>query len=281
MDTTQQNVALLVHSCDRYTFLFKGFEYFFSKYWDYRINCNYYFATEEIDATISGFHTIKSGKGEWSDRLAFLLKEKISENYVLYFQEDMWLTKKVNSTFFNHLFDTAIENKWKQVKLNSSDVYTTKETNLYIEGFNVAEIDNSKSDFLMSHQATLWQKGFLIDQLLKNEHPWRNERRGTKRLKKLNPVIFHTDYFAENSRKEINKNNEPILRSGYQTVSTNGMLNHNIESYIKELREDNSEYQDYAEQLEYNYNNELTHDGKPKPRKVGVFKRAKNWLKGK
>lgn len=39
--------ALLVHSCDRYELLYKGFEYFFSKYWDFDVKCKYYFATEE------------------------------------------------------------------------------------------------------------------------------------------------------------------------------------------------------------------------------------------
>ncbi len=177
-----KNVALIVHACDRYEFLFKGFEYFFSKYWDYGIDCNFYFATEQINVTIPNFINLKSGKGEWADRLRFLLKETINEEYVLYFQEDMWVNKKVNKRFFNQLFELAVKNKWKQVKLHSSEVYSTNKTNYFIEGFNIAEINNSASGYLMSHQVTLWKKDFLIDQLLKNEHPWRNERRVTKRL---------------------------------------------------------------------------------------------------
>ena len=89
METEQKKVALLVHSCYRYEFLYKGFEYFFSRHWDFSIPCNYYFATEEIDANIHGFKNIKSGKGEWSDRLIKLLRDNIKEGYILYFQEDM------------------------------------------------------------------------------------------------------------------------------------------------------------------------------------------------
>jgi hypothetical protein len=278
MDVKKNKIALIVHSCDRYKFLYKGFQYFFSKNWDFNINCNYYFATEEINVIVPGFQNIKSGKGEWSDRLAILLKEKIKEDYILYFQEDMWLTKKVNPKFFNQLFELALEKKWKQIKLNSSEVYSTKETEFFIEGFNVSEINNKESGFLMSHQVTLWQKDFLIAQLYKNEHPWRNERKGTKRMKKLDPVIYHIDFFAENGKKEINNNKEPIGRSEYQTISVNGVLNENVKPFIDILMSEENEYGDYAKELKYHYDNNLTHDGKPKPRKVGSFKKMKNWL---
>lgn len=281
METTQKNVALIVHSCDRYEFLFKGFEYFFSKHWDYNIPCNYYFATEEINTTFSGFKNIKSGKGEWSDRLAIILKEKIKEDYVLYFQEDMWLNKNVNLNFFKQLFNLTFENKWQQIKLHSSEVYITKNTNLFIEGFNVAEINNSESDFLMSHQVTLWKKDFLIDQLFKNEKPWRNEKRGTKRLKKLNPIILHVDYFAENGKKEINNNGQMVGRSEYQTISLNSMLNENIILYINKLMTGDNQQKNYAKELQYHYDNNLTHDGKPKPRKDDLFKKLTMWLRNK
>jgi hypothetical protein len=274
-----KNVALIVHSCDRYQSLYKGFEFFFLKYWDFSINCNYYFATEEKEVTISGFKNIRSGKGEWADRLAFLLKEEISEEYVLYFQEDMWLSKKVNSNFFNQLFELTLKSNWQQVKLHSSELYRTTATDLFIEGFNIAKIDNGNSDFLMSHQVTLWKKDFLLRQLHKNEHPWRNERKGTKRLKKLDYEIYQADYFAENGKNEINKNDHPVLRSEYRTISINAVLNSNIEPYIKELMNEDIGHQEYALKLEHNYRNNLTHDGKPKPRKVDIFKRVKRWLR--
>ena len=280
MNAPPRDIALIVHSCDRYEFLYKGFEFFFSKYWDFSINCNYYFATEEKMVSIEGFENIRSGKGEWADRLSTLLREKISEKYILYFQEDMWINKKVNADFFNTLFELTKKNNWRLVKLHSSEVYTTNPTTNFIEGFNISKINNNRSDFLMSHQVSLWNKNFLLEQLHKKEHPWRNERKGTKRLKKLNPEIFQVDYFAENGNKEININNNPVLRSEYQTISVNGILNHNIKSYIEALSDSDPVSKDYAAQLEYNYLNRLTHDGKPKPKKVDIFKRIKNWVKG-
>ncbi len=276
MNSKSNNVALLVHTCDRYEFLYKGFEHFFNFYWNFDIKCNYYFVTEYKNASIQGFETIQSGSGEWANRLAFILREKITEEYVLYFQEDMWLTKKVNKAFFDDLFALVIKAGLQQVKLHSSPVYKTVPTDTFIEGFNLTELDNRSSDFLMSHQVTLWNRLFLLNQLKNNEHPWRNERKGTKRLKKLNPQIFHIDYFAENGSGEINDNLNPLLRSEYFTVSLNGTLHSHISHYIRELTEHGSENDKYAAALQYNFENNLTHDGLKKPRKVDVFKRIKN-----
>ena len=279
--TTPKNVALIVHSCDRYELLYRGFEFFFSKYWDFNADCNYYFATEEKEVSIPDFANIRSGKGEWADRLAFLLREKIAESYVLYFQEDMWLNEPARADFFNHLFKITAEKSWRQVKLHSSEVYRTTPTDIFIEGLNVAMLDNTNSDFLMSHQVTLWEKNFLLQQLHKKEHPWRNERKGTQRLKKLNPEILQVDYFSENGKPAINANKAGAAHSAYHTISVNGLLNDTVQPYLKLLQDAGPDMQPYAAKLIHNFTHQLTHDGRPKPRKEDIFKKIKNRLKGK
>lgn len=274
----KHDFGLLVHACDRYRFLYPGFAWFFNKYWSFDIPCSYYFASEELDAPVKGFKNIKSGKGEWADRLAFLLRNEVTEKYVIYFQEDMWLNKPVSPAFFEQLFELISRNEWKQVKLTSAEVYQTHSTEYFIEGFNIAKLDNEASEYLMSHQVTIWDKEFLLAQLHKGEHPWRNERKGTKRLKKLNPAIYQVDYFAENGSLPINSNKNPIGRSEYQTVSVNSSLNTNVQPFIDQLlTEGSAADQEYAKKLQYNFDHQLTHDGLPKPRKVDPVKRLKNW----
>lgn len=273
----KNQVALIVHTCDRYQLLYKGFAYFFKKYWDWAIPVNCYIATEEVDANLADFKNIKSGKGAWSDRLRNLL-DQIEEDYVLYFQEDMWLNRPVSKAFIEELIKKTIQNKWLQVKLNSSDVFITESTNQYIAGFNVAHINNKSSKYLMSHQVTLWNKQFLKEQLLPNEDPWRNERRGTARLKRLNPTIHHIDYFAENGHLAINNNAQGIIRSEYRTVSSNASLNAYAPPFI-EMLEAEPDLQAYAAELRNHHTHNLTHDGKEKPLKKDVFKKIKEWFK--
>jgi len=194
----------------------------------------------------------------------------------------MWINKETNPLFFNELFEFAFKNECQQIKIYSSEVYKTNRTENNLQGFNIATLDNQNSDFLMSHQVTLWDRGFLIKQLKKNEHPWRNERKGTKRLKKLNPKIFQIDYFAENGNKEININSNPQNRSEYQTISINSVLNDNILPFIDILQKEGGlEEREYGKKLYDNYTNKLTHDGLVKARKVDVIKRFKNWILAK
>ncbi|MEO6584381.1 MAG: hypothetical protein ABIO05_08655 [Ferruginibacter sp.] len=274
MSSLTYNTALIVHTCDRYAFLYKGFEIFFNRYWQRDVHCNYYFVTEEKKVDVAGFTNLLSGKGQWSDRLARVLRGQIKEKYILYFQEDMWLEKKTNANFFNKLFEKTAGENWQLVKLHSSPIYITKPTDIFIDGFNVAAVDNT-SGYLMSHQITLWNKQFLLQQLWPNEHPWRNERRASKRLQKINPKIFHVDYFAENGNPPINNNKNPIGRSGYLAVSLNALLNGNILFFIKQLENGSPAEIQYGKDLQLHYDNSLTHDGLPKPRKVDIFKRIK------
>ncbi|UKT64135.1 hypothetical protein [Pedobacter mucosus] len=277
MAGNNNKIALLVHACDRYEFLYKGFDLAFRKNWDFNIPCNYYFATEIISAELQGFQNIKSGKGEWADRLRALLNN-IDEEYILYFQEDMWLSKPVNAKFFDLLFESAIKNNWQQVKLHSASIYNTNATNNFIEGLNVAEIDIKLSKYLMSHQVTLWKKDFLLAQLYKAEHPWRNERKGTKRLKKLKPLIIHIDYFAENGEEEINKNKTNAQRSEYFAVSHNSTLNFHVLKFIEKFNFGSQTEKNYALELQNHYDHNLSHDGKEKSKKTGLFKQFKTWF---
>lgn len=265
MIENKTSFALLVHSCDRYELLYKGFEFFFNKFWDFSIPMKYYFATEEKDVIIKNFKTIKSGKGQWSDRLMYLLKEKIKEDYVLYFQEDMWLCKPISGSFFETLFNVVKNHNWKIVKLHDREDYVATAQKLKIAGFSSFLIDASRSKYLMSHQVTLWEKSTLIDQLNQNEHPWRNERNATKRLRKKNIPIVLVRYFFERS---CSKQCENFLLAGeYESVSVNGLLDNNSTIFIKELQQEEREYSNL---LLNHFTNRLTHDGLSRPRKEDI-----------
>jgi len=126
----------------------------------------------------------------------------------------------------------------------------------------------------MSHQISLWDRNFLISQLPQNEHPWRHERKGSKRLKALGIPIYQIDLFAENGKPSIYKNEDESYRSEYQTISLNGMLNDNVVPFITEMIESNDlGIREYGKKLLNNYENGVTHDGLPKPRKVGLIKK--------
>ncbi len=273
--TNSNKVALVVHTCDRYEFLYKGFWYFFNKYWDYHIPCNYYFATEDMNVSLEGFTNLKSGKGEWGKRLINIL-HAIPEEYVIYMQEDMWLSKKINRKFIEQVIELTITQNWEHVKLHSLNCYITTPTPYVIEGFEITKLKNNESDWLMCHELTLWKKTAMLRQLRNNENPWENEHYGTVRLKKQNPDIYQVDYFGGNGREANNTNCNPILRGEFWSVSKTGTLSQNCERFITILKQGTEEEKAYAAELEHHYIHKLTHDGKPRPKQRNLYKKVKH-----
>jgi hypothetical protein len=56
-------------------------------------------------------------------------------------------------------------------------------------------------------------------------------------------------------------------------------LNRDVLPFICALKKGNNEEKEYADKLLFHYENNMTHDGKPKPRKEDVFKKIKNWIR--
>lgn len=274
-------IALIVHTCDRYQLLYPGFEYFFKRNWPfYEVNIKYYFLTEEADYQSDLFTNIKTGKGEWSDRLLNGLNQ-IPESYIIYFQEDMWLSRPVTGDTIVKTIKFAVDKGVNLFKLSSNNVYNTTSTGNYIDGLSVSVLNNKESKFLMSHQVSIWKKSFLAEQLQHHEHPWRNEREGTKRLRALNSKIYHIDLLSENGQSAINNNGKHLKPGRYYTVSQNAQLNSAALPFIEGLKQATDEAtQQYGLKLEHNYTHGITHDGASKPRKDDVFKKIKNAFKG-
>jgi len=139
MDTVskEKTVAIVVHACDRYQLLYKGFEFFFKKHWPEIHGINCYFLTETIDFKSDIFINIKTDKGEWSDRLKKGLIE-IKEEFVMYVQEDMWFKKAVNTNVLKDIFEFAFSLSAKLIKLHSSEVYSPTPTSTNILGLTMS-----------------------------------------------------------------------------------------------------------------------------------------------
>lgn len=274
-----ENVAILVFACDRYELLYRGFDYFFKKNIPSHIVNNVYFATEEKDLKIQGYSHLKSGKGEWTNRLKVVL-EQIEEEYIIFLQEDMWFSQKVPELIFQKAIEYALANKIQLLKLHSADIYKTIPSSIDIEGLQLTKLDKKQSEFLMSHQVSCWNKDYFFNQLKDHEHPWRNERKGSQRMRKDAVEIYQMDLFMENHKPPNNQNSSNTY-GAYLTISENACIHPRTKELLPELSRD---IPDYAEKLTFHMNHELTHDGKERPRKKDFTKSVKtaifNWFRG-
>ena len=175
-----KNLCVIIHTCDDYEFCWEGWYRSYQKNWDMNLNVDMFFVNEEKQISYENLIQLKTGKGEWSDRLLFALNRLEYEN-VLYIQEDVWILKKIDITKYyeDFLFMNMDALRFLNSVTGSSRHYSF-EKGIYSENYLKFSKD---SDYLISHQPSIWKKKFLIKCLNTGENPWINEIDGTERIR--------------------------------------------------------------------------------------------------
>lgn len=188
------NLAIVLHTMDKkpYSELWDSFIFYFDKYFDKNIVCKKYFLNEELDINYDGWTQIKTGYGEWSDRLKRGLSQ-IDKEYVFYFQEDFWLFDYLKNDIVEICYKTLLDNDGDNIKIHKID---RSKAGIRLINEHVSICDRNY-DYLISHQPSIWRKEFLIENLLDNENPWQNEINGSNRLRKKDFKIYYhyKDYY--------------------------------------------------------------------------------------
>lgn len=182
-----EDLAIVIQTCDKYNIFWEGWYYSFCEYWDFDLPYKIYFCNETIDLPFKHEKIIqlKTGENEFSDRLLFIL-DNITENNLLYLQEDIWMIQKIDiksyyDDFLKYDFDAL------RIQRNFNAFYRVL-TNIEYEKY--IQLDNDKSGFLVSHHPGFWKRAFYKQAMCKGENPWFNEINATNRIKNLNPRIF-------------------------------------------------------------------------------------------
>jgi hypothetical protein len=170
----QTDISILIHTFNGYNWLWRGC----IDGWraNYTPSVPMYWGTDiesPDDKDLKPFKVIYSGVGNWSARLVRLLA-KIDTKYVLYAQEDHWPVKSVPDLAKMMAF--VRENDLKRLQLSGITRYYKVKKSHNISYFE------PKSKYLVSHQPSIWDREFMIEQMKYDETPWINEYEGTKRL---------------------------------------------------------------------------------------------------
>ena len=125
-------ISIIIHTCDKYKFCWEGWYYYFKQYWNFNLPWKIYFLNEVIKVDYENIIQIKSGYGEWSNRLKTGLNE-IKSDYIFYIQEDMWLQKKIDFDLFMDLFEIVKKNDFNALRIVCNQdfkYYKLKATNI-------------------------------------------------------------------------------------------------------------------------------------------------------
>jgi hypothetical protein len=179
-------IPVILHSMDSYSRFWNPWYHLFN------LHCKNHgpiiFLSEDKEPDfIDDITHIKTGEGEWGERLLRALKQ-IDSELVFYMQEDFWcvndyeLTDQLLEMFEKFGMDQL------HIKENTPLISTKKITgNLYRF--------EQKSEYTQNHQFGLWRKNKLIENVLPNENPWENEVDGSKRLNQKPHNIYLLDFY--------------------------------------------------------------------------------------
>lgn len=168
-------IPVIVHTCDKYSWLWEGWYFYFKKNWNWADYPVVFFCNEDSDMPPhwDGLSHIKTGAGAWSDRLDIVLKELEAFEYVLYMQEDFW--PKVPDAFpavVGDLGGIDVMRVAPRCKFYRYDGPPNKNPR------RVAEC----SPYIISHTPAVWNNDFLFESLIPGEAPQQHETYGTRRL---------------------------------------------------------------------------------------------------
>ena len=192
-------VSLLVHTCDNYSRFWPGMLFGLDFNWNFN-KVPVYWASEEIsindqDFTCRGIPykpnpfikqilTGKTDKNGFSTRMIRAL-EQVETKWVIYIQEDMWMISGLDDSLIDKLLllaETANADSIKiHLKLGYYHDYRLENTDYVIDGVKVQRYSEG-DNYLHSHNATIWNREYLINNLVEGEDPWINEVEGSKRM---------------------------------------------------------------------------------------------------
>ena len=106
-------------------------------------------------------------------------------------------------------------------------------------GFELFKVNKYTSEYLLSHQVSLWSRTFLESCLLKGESAWENELLGTERIRKQRVNLFYLD----------------LPPDYYLPVSAKGVFDDNVQRFFPMFAPDDP----YLNLLKKSYQERVPH----------------------
>lgn len=166
------NLTLLVSSCDKYAVCWNPFVHGLQKYWPDHPRT--IFITNKLQPEEFESIQIYPDRG-WADNLIFAL-EKIDSPYILYAQEDYWISRPIDQNNITDYLDLLRGGLVDYIRLRPAPPPDTP----FMHDTRLGVI-SPHSRYRTSLQMALWRKSVLRDLLMEKESPWRFEEEGSRR----------------------------------------------------------------------------------------------------
>lgn len=180
----EQELAILVLSCDKFSDAWDPFFNMAFKYWP---DCPFriYLCSETKDYRHSRVTVIKPGeKLDWSARLQWALRQ-ISEEHILFLLEDYIFLKPVETARIERLLEVL-----KATNSNYLRLFPCPGPDERLEGYPGVGVIKPGSPYRNCTQAAIWKKDALLSIIDPAESVWDFELIGIKRAEKLDGMFL-------------------------------------------------------------------------------------------
>ena len=172
---SKEKLGIVIFTCDKYADLWDAFFHFFNKFWP---DCPYpiYLATNSKLVTYKNVAPLYSNQLSTWGKETLAAVSQYSLDYFIYFQEDYFLTQKVNNEELKLLFSKMLHLKADYLRLFPSPGADRKMTNEKDFG----EISTT-AKYRTSLQCSIWKTETFKTLLRPDESSWEFELNSPKR----------------------------------------------------------------------------------------------------
>jgi hypothetical protein len=167
------NISIIISSFDRYAVCWAPFCHGLQKYWPDHFQ-PLYFITNHLEPPCGQAIKVGPDRG-WAGNLLYAL-DQIESPYILYAQEDYWLTAPVNSAALSEYAAWLAADRADYIRL-----YPAPPPALPFPGDDRLGILDVHAEYRTSLQMALWRKSVLQALLVPGETPWQFEVQGSQR----------------------------------------------------------------------------------------------------
>lgn len=193
------NIGIIVFSCDKYSDLWESFFHFFDKYWN---DCPYpvYLATNTKPFNKSNLQLLFSNQfTKWGAETLLILNQ-LNHDYLIYFQDDYFLTQKVNNEEIEKLFS-----KMQLLNADYIRLFPSPGPDIKIEGEKDFGIIGANALYRTSLQCAIWKRDAFKKLITPGESNWEFEINSVNRSKDM---LFLSVY--RHAKEKLKKTNYPI-----------------------------------------------------------------------
>ena len=202
------NITVLVSTCDKYSVLWEDFEYFFKKNW--HLKCDVILVSETINN--KSFKTITPGSNSWGLRNLKALEE-VNTELVFWILDDYFLCDPFTIDNLKRYIEDFLKLGMDRLQISpkgfKKQVYSFDFPNKDLSPkFSYKKI-KSDSEYSISMQPSIWRKSYIMEVLKPEYSPWQFEVEGSKLNRSPNiywddSIKFHPYFNAVRKKNIIN-----------------------------------------------------------------------------